>query len=107
MNLTFIQGTIWYRPHCQQKQVSSTLPPYHCAIMTNPPLNLHLHEIIPQCFTATDGSVYSSSVEVRLCGDLPNTPAFWAYNSLQLMAIEGTLYSLRQIPLFYKGISPS
>ena len=51
MNLTFIWGTIWYRPHCQQRQVSSTLPPYHCAIMTNPHLNLNLHEITLHSFS--------------------------------------------------------
>lgn len=78
MNLTFIEGTIWYRPHCQQRQVSSTLPPYHCTIMTNPPLNLHLHEITLQFFFCNRRQrLFFTCAEVRLCGDLHNTPAFW------------------------------
>ena len=35
--------------------------------------------------------LFFTCAEVRLCGDLHNAPAFWAYNSLHLVAIEGTL----------------
>ena len=60
--------------------------------MTNPPLNLHLHEITLQFFYWNRRQrLYFTCAEVRLCGDLHNTPAFWAYNSLHLVAIEGTL----------------
>ena len=37
---------------------------------TNLPLNLHLHEITLQFFTATDGSVYSSRVLRFVCAEI-------------------------------------